>query len=152
MEFRYGTDPNRLGADAEELVKLIPDALFAYSGVAIGAVQSRTKTILTVFVGGGDASDNGFVRNLARPEGNATGFPNAFNSLGGKWLGLLKEAAPHVTRVALIGNPDVRRGGYMASIEARRLSSRSRRSTRPSAMPPRVSAESMHSPPSLTAA
>jgi putative tryptophan/tyrosine transport system substrate-binding protein len=53
-----------------------------------------------VFVGGADPASNGLVRNIARPEGNMTGFANSYGSLGGRWLELFKEAVPRLTRVA----------------------------------------------------
>jgi putative tryptophan/tyrosine transport system substrate-binding protein len=65
-------------------------------------VQQRTTTIPIVIIGGGDLLENGMVRNLSHPEGNATGFPNVFGSLGSKWMQLLKEVAPSVMRVGSI--------------------------------------------------
>jgi putative tryptophan/tyrosine transport system substrate-binding protein len=67
--------------------------------VALVALQQQTKKIPIVFLGGGDPAENGAVRNSAQPEGNATGFANSFGSLGGKWMELLKEVAPNITRV-----------------------------------------------------
>jgi putative ABC transport system substrate-binding protein len=58
------------------------------------------------------------VQNIRRPEGNTTGVTNQFNSLAGKWLGLLKEAAPYITRVALVFNPQTVNPSYFPSIEA----------------------------------
>jgi putative tryptophan/tyrosine transport system substrate-binding protein len=63
-------------------------------------VQQQTKTIPIVFIGAGDPVEGGTVRNQAQPEDNFTGFANAFSSLGGKWLELLKEVARNITRVA----------------------------------------------------
>jgi putative ABC transport system substrate-binding protein len=104
LDYRFfGGDPARLAAYAEELVNLRPDAIFALSGPAAQAVQQRTSIIPIVFVGGGDpATQTGLVRNIARPEGNMTGFANLFGSLGGRWLELFKEAVPRLTRVANI--------------------------------------------------
>jgi putative ABC transport system substrate-binding protein len=96
------SDPGRLAAYAQELVNLRPDAIFAVSGPAARAVQQRTQVIPIVFLGGDDAVDNGYVSSVARPPGNMTGFPNAFTSQGSKWLELLKEAVPRITRVAII--------------------------------------------------
>src|SRR5262249_33684233 len=62
-------------------------------------MQRQTKTIPIVFVGAGDPFERGTVTNTAHPQGNATGFSTAFGSLGGKWLELLKEVAPNITRV-----------------------------------------------------
>jgi putative tryptophan/tyrosine transport system substrate-binding protein len=101
IDYRFsGFDPSRLAAYAEELVNLRPDVIFALTGPAARAVQQRTSVIPIVFVGGGDPTSDGMVRNAARPEGNMTGFANVFGSLGGKWLELFKEAVPRLTRVA----------------------------------------------------
>ena len=62
-------------------------------------MQEQTRTI-PIVTSGGDILANGIVKNVARPEGNITGFMNAFGILGSKWLELLKEAAPNITRVA----------------------------------------------------
>jgi putative ABC transport system substrate-binding protein len=87
-------------------VKLAPDAIYASSGVAVDAVREQTKSIPIIALSG-DFNERGTVKNAARPEGNITGF-GGFGSLGGKWLELLKEAAPHITRVIYLtraGNP-----------------------------------------------
>jgi putative tryptophan/tyrosine transport system substrate-binding protein len=70
-----------------------------------------------VFVQAGDAIANGLVKNIARPEGNTTGISNNLPSFGGKWLELLKEAAPRIERVALVFNPDFAIAPYSASVE-----------------------------------
>jgi putative tryptophan/tyrosine transport system substrate-binding protein len=87
-------DLDGLATYAEELVSLRPDVIFAYTGLAARVVQQRTSVIPIVFVGGSDSTSNGLVRNIARPEGNMTGFANTFGSLGGRWLELFKEAVP----------------------------------------------------------
>jgi putative ABC transport system substrate-binding protein len=98
IDYRLAGDPSRLAADAdaEELVNLRPEVIFALSGPAALAVQQRTSIIPIVFAGLAD----GLVRNTARPEGNMTGFALEFGSLAGKWLELFKEAVPRLTRVA----------------------------------------------------
>jgi putative tryptophan/tyrosine transport system substrate-binding protein len=101
IENRFsGGDPSRLAAYAEELVSQRPDVIFAFTGTAARAVQQRTSVISIVFVGGGDPTSSGLVRNIARPEGNITGFANYFGSLGGRWLELFREALPRLSRVA----------------------------------------------------
>jgi putative tryptophan/tyrosine transport system substrate-binding protein len=101
IDYRFaGGDPSRPAADAQELANLRPDVIFAYTGPAARAVQQRTSVIPIVFAGGGDPTSGGLVRNIARPEGNMTGFANIFGSLGGRWLELFKEAIPRLTRVA----------------------------------------------------
>jgi putative tryptophan/tyrosine transport system substrate-binding protein len=100
IDYRFSGDPRRLAEYAEELVNLRPDVIFAYSALAARAVQQRTSVIPIVFVGGADPTSSGLVRNIARPEGNMTGFANSYASLGGRWLELFKEAVPRLTRVA----------------------------------------------------
>jgi putative ABC transport system substrate-binding protein len=101
MDYRFaGGDPDGLAANAEELVNLRPDLIFAITGPAARAVQPRTAVIPIVFVGGGDPASSGLVGNIARPASNMTGFANNFGSLGGKWLELFKEAVLGLTRVA----------------------------------------------------
>jgi putative ABC transport system substrate-binding protein len=107
LDVRFGGgDINRTRAYAAELMKLAPDAIYAISGVAVDAVREQTKSIPIIALSG-DFNERGTVKNAARPEGNITGF-GGFGSLGGKWLELLKEAAPHITRVIYLtraGNP-----------------------------------------------
>jgi putative ABC transport system substrate-binding protein len=76
------------------------------------------QTIPIVFTAGNDPVTNGLLQNIERPEGNTTGFTSTTDSLGGKWLELLKEAAPHITRVALVFNPQTVNVGYFRPIEA----------------------------------
>jgi putative tryptophan/tyrosine transport system substrate-binding protein len=83
------------------------------------AVQQRTQTIPIVFVQAGDPVANGLVKSIARPEGNTTGITNRFSSIAGKWLELLKDAAPNVANVALIFNPEFPATElYLTTIEA----------------------------------
>jgi putative tryptophan/tyrosine transport system substrate-binding protein len=101
IDYRFSQgDPGRPDAYAEELVKLQPDLVFAFSGPATRAVQQRTSVIPIVFAGGGDPASIGLVGNIARPAGNVTGFANVFTTLGGKWLELFKEAVPRLARLA----------------------------------------------------
>jgi putative ABC transport system substrate-binding protein len=102
LDYRFGAAEPDMRATAADLVRLAPDVIFTPSAAAFYAVQQETRTIPIVFLLG-DAA--GRVKNIARPEGNATGVAAAFNSLGGKWLELLKEAAPNVTRVAFLVPP-----------------------------------------------
>src|SRR5262249_2055971 len=74
--------------------QLAPDVIVTSYRTALGAVLQRRKMIPIVFTGAGDPVERGWVRNQAHPEGNATGFPNGFGLLGGKWLELLKGVAP----------------------------------------------------------
>jgi putative ABC transport system substrate-binding protein len=106
-----GDNIDRTRAYAGELVKLAPDVIIAISGAARDALRRETKTIPIIALSG-DLNEGGVVRNVERPEGNITGFAIAFGSLGGKWLELLKEAAPNITRVAYLT-----RAGNAASYE-----------------------------------
>jgi putative tryptophan/tyrosine transport system substrate-binding protein len=119
-DLRFGNgDATQTRAFAADLVQLSPDVIVAVYLEAFEEVQQRTKTIPIVAIGGGDLLENGAVRNLSHPEGNATGFPNVFGSLGGKWLELLKEVAPNITRVGSIYPADSMRlgGSYVQWME-----------------------------------
>src|SRR5262245_51897090 len=87
-------DPARLRTDADELARLAADAIVADSRPATLAALGRTRTIPIVFINVGDPVAGGLLKNIARPEGNVTGVTNLFQSIAGKWLELLKEAAP----------------------------------------------------------
>lgn len=90
---------------AKEIVALHPDILVARSTPATLALMSETQAIPIVFVQVADPVASGIVANLAKPGGNVTGFTNVEPSLGGKWLELLKEAAPTLRHVAIMFNP-----------------------------------------------
>jgi ABC-type uncharacterized transport system substrate-binding protein len=97
-----GTNADDLRRSAAELVALAPDVILAQSSWAIVPLLQATRTIPIVFTIVADPVGAGFVDSLARPGGNATGFTNFEYAFGGKWLELLKEIAPGVTRVAVI--------------------------------------------------
>ena len=115
-----GNDPGRIRAYAEELKSLGPDAVVTQSALATRAVQQQTRTIPIVITGAGEVT-GALVKNIARPEGNTTGITNLFVSIGGKWLELLKQAAPNLAKVGYLYNaqlnPGAIRGGYYSSIE-----------------------------------
>lgn len=96
---------DRLPKLAHEIVALNPEVIFVNTTPATKALQQETRTIPIVFVQLSDPSGAGVVASLARPGGNATGFLFYEGSIAGKWLGMLKEIAPHLTRVAVLGNP-----------------------------------------------
>jgi putative ABC transport system substrate-binding protein len=100
-----GSDPNRIRKDAAELVALVPDVILTSGSLSVAPVLQATRTIPIVFVQVTDPVGGGLVESLARPGGNATGFTIFEYSLSAKWLELLKEIAPHVTRVAVIRDP-----------------------------------------------
>ena len=109
IDLRFGAgDLNRIRAYAAELVSLAPEVIVVSSwrcGDDRGATADEDHS--DRLHGGGDPVVNGLVQNIARPEGNTTGFSNYEPSIAGKWLELLKEAAPRLTRVALIFNPEL---------------------------------------------
>jgi putative ABC transport system substrate-binding protein len=114
-------DVERARFFAKELVELKPDVILAGATPATAALQRETRTIPIVFVVVSDPVGSGFVANLPRPSGNITGFTNIEASMGGKWLKMLKEAAPRLRRVAIMFNPDTATGGgsyYLSSFEA----------------------------------
>jgi putative tryptophan/tyrosine transport system substrate-binding protein len=125
IDLRFGGgDAEPIRAFAAELVSFAPEVIVSSGVEATLALQQRTQTIPIVITGVGDPVANGIVKSLASPEGNTTGVTNLFSSLGGKWLELLKEAAPRVERVALIYNAQVIPNvGFFPSIEeaSRRL-------------------------------
>jgi len=88
--------------NAAELVALKPDAILAHGSSTVGPLQQVTNTIPIVFPVAGDPVAGGFVESLARPGGNITGFAIFEYSIGAKWLELLKQVAPHVTRAAVL--------------------------------------------------
>jgi len=103
----YDDEPDLLLAHAQELVRLAPDCIVAHSRPSTLALLQRTRTIPIVFINVGDPVDGGILKNIARPEGNATGATSLYHSIAGKWLELLKEAAPRTSRVALIFVPGI---------------------------------------------
>ena len=109
---------------AAELIGLTPDVILAASTVNLISVEQVSRTVPVVFVGVADPVAQGFVSSVRRPGGNLTGFSLFEFSLGGKWLDLLKQVAPSLTRVAVIFNPDVAPQSkfFMGVIEAAALS------------------------------
>src|SRR5271165_6302010 len=112
---------------AEVLVSLSPDVIVsAGSSLATREIQQRTRAVPIIFIAIGDPIITGVVKNVGHPEGNTTGVANFYVSIIGKWVELLKEAAPQVTRIALIYNPQLYNPplgqddgdhGYLAAIE-----------------------------------
>ena len=102
IDYRWGAgDSDRFRQFAAELVALTPDVLLG-GGIVVPALQQATRSVPIVFVGVPDPVGAGFVDSLARPGGNATGFTFYEYGISGKWLELLKEIAPRVTRVAVL--------------------------------------------------
>jgi len=110
------------GADirrhAAELVALVPDVILAHGVSTVGPLLQATRTVPIVFPVAGDPVAAGFVESLSRPGGNATGFMTVEFSMGGKWLELLKQIAPSVTRAAVIRDAANTAGiGYVGAIQ-----------------------------------
>jgi putative ABC transport system substrate-binding protein len=104
---------------AAELVGLAPDVILAAASPAVAALQQTTRTIPVVFTTVADPVGAGFVETLAHPGANITGFSLFEYTLSGKWLELLKEIAPSVTRAAVLRDPTVGSGvGQYAIIQA----------------------------------
>jgi putative ABC transport system substrate-binding protein len=104
---------------SEELVALAPDVILASASSSVAALQRITRSVPIVFANVVDPVGAGFVASLARPGGNTTGFSAFEYSLSGKWLELLKEIAPNVTRVAVLRDPSIAAGiGQFAVIQA----------------------------------
>jgi ABC-type uncharacterized transport system substrate-binding protein len=96
---------------AKELVELRPDVIVAHSSPVVATLLGQTRNIPIVFVSISDPIGEGFVASFARPGGNVTGFTNFESSMTGKWVELLKDIAPELTRVAFLFNPQTAAGG-----------------------------------------
>ena len=119
-EIRYaGDEADRYHRYARELVEMVPDVILAGASPSVAALQGITHSVPVVFSGVADPVGAGFVKSLARPSGNMTGFTAFEYSISGKWLELLKELAPGVKRVAVVRDPSVAAGiGQFAAIQA----------------------------------
>ena len=103
IDARWGAgDADRTRRYAAELVALAPDVILATGSPPVAALQQATRSAAIVFADVGDPVGQGFVETLARPGGNTTGFMLFEYAMGGKWLELLKEIAPGVTRAAVL--------------------------------------------------
>ena len=99
------TNPDDIRRHAAELAALAPDVILASSAPTVAALQQATRTVPVVFVLVVDPVGSGFVESLARPGGNITDFMLFEYGISGKWLELLKEIAPRVTRAAVLRDP-----------------------------------------------
>jgi len=119
IDVRWGEDdPERMRKYAAELVALSPDVIVAGGSLGVTSVQRVTSTLPIVFAGVGDPVGGGFVDTLARPGGNTTGFMLFEYSMSGKWLELLKQIAPSVTR--WWSHRNTKRVGMGSSLSGRR--------------------------------
>ena len=107
IDFRYvaSGDVERMRVAAAELLALTPDVMFVQSNPGVAALQQLNRTIPAVFAQVADPVGSGFIDNLARPGGNITGFTNFEAEIGGKWLEILKEVAPTMTRAVVLLHP-----------------------------------------------
>jgi putative tryptophan/tyrosine transport system substrate-binding protein len=120
LDFRWGGgNADNIRRYAAELVALAPDVIVSVGSATVGPLLQVTRTVPIVFVLVLDPVGSGFVDSLSRPGGNATGFMQFEYSLTGKWLELLKQIAPSVTRVAVLWDPAVPAGiGQYAVIQS----------------------------------
>jgi ABC-type uncharacterized transport system substrate-binding protein len=120
IDYRWGGgDLDRVRRYAAELAALAPDVILVTSGSALAALQNATRTVPIVFASVSDPVGAGYVASLARPGGNTTGFSLFEYSISGKWLELLKQIAPGMTRAAVIRDPSITSGtGQFAAIQA----------------------------------
>ena len=120
IDYRWGgAGADAMAKYAAELVALAPDVILAATSSSVAALQRITRTIPIVFVQVIDPVSAGFVASLARPGGNATGFTIIEYGFSGKWLELLKEVAPRITRVAVIRDPTgLAQMGQMGAIQS----------------------------------
>jgi putative ABC transport system substrate-binding protein len=112
-------DADRIRRYAAELVALAPDVILATGGSVAGPLLQVTRTVPVVFTLTPDPVGAGFVDSLARPGGNATGFTSIEYGMSGKWLELLREIAPRVTRAAVLRDPTIPQGiGQFAVLQS----------------------------------
>jgi len=120
IEYRWAAGGgDKLRTYSAELVALAPEVIFAAGGTSLGSLLKATRAIPIVFAIVPDPVGSGFVDSLSRPGGNATGFMQFEYNLSGKWLELLKEIAPGMTRVAVLWDPTIPPGiGQFAVIQS----------------------------------
>ena len=119
LQIEYRWDTGDLRKAATELVALSPEVILGSATPAVAALQQSTRTVPIVFAQVADPINAGFVASLAKPGGNITGFTNFDYTMGAKWLELLKEIAPNVTRVGVIREPTVTASiGQLAAINS----------------------------------
>jgi putative ABC transport system substrate-binding protein len=120
VDYRWGgSNADNLRKYSAELVALAPDVVLAHSSAAVAPLLQVTRTVPIVFTIVADPVGAGYVDSLARPGGNATGFTNFEYSIAGKWLGILKEIVPAVTRVAVLREAAIAAGpGQFGAIQA----------------------------------
>jgi ABC-type uncharacterized transport system substrate-binding protein len=119
FDIRWGAgDAETVRRHARELVALSPDVILSDASPSVAALQQASRTVPIVFAGVIDPVGAGLVKSMARPGGNTTGFTGFEYAIGAKWLELLKEMAPSVTRVAVLRDSGIAAGiGQFAAIQ-----------------------------------
>jgi putative tryptophan/tyrosine transport system substrate-binding protein len=119
IDYRWGAgDADRIRRYAVELIELAPEVILASSAPSVASLLQATRTVPIVFAAVTDPVGAGYVDSLARPGGNATGFISFEYGLSGKWLELLKEIAPRVTRAAILRDPATTGMGQFGAIQS----------------------------------
>ena len=120
IDYRWSVgNADQVRIDAAQLAAMAPDVLLATGSPPVAALQQTTRTLPIVFVLVSDPVGAGFVEGLARPGGNATGFTNFEYGISAKWLELLKQIAPDVTRVAVLRDPAIAAGaGQLGAVQS----------------------------------
>ena len=120
IDYRWGMgDLDHHRKNAAELIALSPDVILVHGSTIMAPLQRATRTVPIVFVSVADPVAGGFAASLSRPGGNATGFTSIDYGMSGKWLELLKQIAPQVTRVGVIRDPDqISGGGQLGAVQA----------------------------------
>jgi len=120
IDYRFGGgDAENIRKHAAELAALAPDVILAAGAAAVGPMLQAARNVPVVFVIVPDPVGAGFVESLSRPGGNATGFINFEYSIGAKWLELLKQIAPGLTRAAVLRDPFITAGtGQFGAIQS----------------------------------
>src|SRR6516164_223917 len=106
IDYRWAAGDSKLYRKyAPELIALAPNVILVVGGIGTGELQRATSTIPIVFVGTTDPVNRGLIESMARPGGNTTGFIEYEFGLSGKWLELLKQIAPKISRVIVVRDP-----------------------------------------------
>ena len=111
IDYRWANNDSLLKRSAQELVKLNPDVILAVSGSSASALHEATGTVPVVFMRTSDPVARRLIASMEKPGGNFTGYVEFEPGIGVKWLELLKQIAPNVTRVAVVQDPIGRPGG-----------------------------------------
>jgi putative ABC transport system substrate-binding protein len=120
IDYRWSpVDADRTRKSATELIALEPDVVMAFTSAAVAPMRQATSTVPIVFAVVADPVGAGYVESLARPGGNVTGFAAQEYAVSGKWIELLKELVPHLTRVAVLRDSAIAAGpGQFGALQA----------------------------------